>query len=112
MKALTLLSFLLLVLLLVQIPAQAQESNWDTLVDRFFDQADFRFNPSAGTSAGFHQYDSQLEDFSNATIQQQIAMLHRYEEEVSQFPARQLTPEQTADRDLVLGNIRSWLLDL
>jgi uncharacterized protein (DUF885 family) len=90
----------------------AQAQSWDALVDRFFDQADFRFNPSAGTSAGFHQYDAQLEDFSAATIQQQRATLHQYEQEVSQFPAGQLTPEQSADRDLVLGTIRSWLLDL
>jgi uncharacterized protein (DUF885 family) len=90
----------------------AQAQTWDALVDRFFDQADFRFNPSAGTAAGFHQYDTQLEDLSAATIQQQTAALHRYEQEVSKFPAVQLTPEQSADRDLVLGTIRSMLLDL
>jgi uncharacterized protein (DUF885 family) len=90
----------------------AQAQSWDALVDRFFDQADFRFNPSAGTAAGFHQYDAQLEDFSAASIQRQMATLHQYEHEVGKFPAAQLTPEQSADRDLVLGNIRSWLLDL
>jgi uncharacterized protein (DUF885 family) len=90
----------------------AQAQSWDALVDRFFDQADFRFNPSAGTAAGFHQYDAQLEDFSAASIQRQMATLHQYEQEFGKFPATQLTPEQSADRDLVLGNIRSWLLDL
>jgi len=90
----------------------AQAQSWDALVDRFFDQADFRFNPSAGTAAGFHQYDSQLEDFSSAAIEQQTATLHQYEQEVSRFPTARLTPEQSADRDLVLGTIRSWLLDL
>jgi uncharacterized protein (DUF885 family) len=90
----------------------AHAQSWDALVDRFFDQADFRFNPSAGTAAGFHQYDSQLEDFSGASIQRHMATLHQYEQEVGKFPAAQLTPEQSADRDLVLGNIRSWLLDL
>ena len=111
MKTLTLLSFLLLVLLL-QVPAPAQESNWDTLVDRFFDQAQFRFNPSAGTSAGFHQFDTKLEDFSQGSIQQRIGTLRQYEREVQNFPASRLTPEQSADRELVLGTIRSGLLDL
>jgi uncharacterized protein (DUF885 family) len=90
----------------------AQAQSWDALVDRYFDRADFRFNPSTGTAAGFHQYDSQLEDFSSAAIQRQMATLHQYEREVSNFPAGQLTPEQSADRDLVLGYIRSSLLDL
>ena len=53
----------------------AQENNWDALVDRFFDQAQFRFNPSAGTSAGFHQFDTKLEDFSQGSIQQRIGTL-------------------------------------
>ena len=100
------------VIVVLMAAGMAQAQSWDALVDRFFDQADFRFNPSAGTAAGFHQYDSQLEDFSSAAIEQQTATLHQYEQEVSRFPTARLTPEQSADRDLVLGTIRSWLLDL
>src|ERR1019366_6487651 len=107
MKILTLLSFLSLVL-----SAQARESSWDALVDRFFDQAQFRLNPSAGTSAGFHQFDTKLENFSQESIQQQIGILRQYEREVQNFPASRLTPEQSGDRELVLGTIRSGLLDL
>jgi uncharacterized protein (DUF885 family) len=103
---------ILLTLIVLAGVMQAQQSNWDALVDRFFDQAYFRFNPSAGTSAGFHQYDTKLEDYSRETIQQQIAMLHQYEREVQDFPASKLTREQAGDRDMVLGTIRSTLLDL
>ncbi len=90
----------------------AQTQTWDGLVDRFFDQAYFHFNPSAGTSAGFHQYDTQLEDYSLHTIQQQAVVLKQFEREVSAFPAATLSQEQAADRELVLGTIRSTLLDL
>jgi uncharacterized protein (DUF885 family) len=83
----------------------AHAESWDSLVDRFFDQADFHFNPSAGTSAGFHQYDAMLEDFSRDSIRQQVAVLKQYEREVSGFPL-------SADREIVLGSIRSALLDL
>ena len=83
----------------------AHAQSWDALVDRFFDQADFHFNPSAGTSAGFHRYDAMLEDFSSDSIRQQVMVLKQYERGVSGFPA-------SADRDLVLGYIRSSLLDL
>ncbi len=92
--------------------AQAQQPAWDALVDRFFDQAYFHFNPSAGTSAGFHQYDSQLEDFSAEAIRRQIVAMHQFEAEFQNFPAARLNPEQAADRNLVLGTIRSKLLDL
>ena len=94
------------------IHAQKPAANWDTLVDRFFDEADFQFNPSAGTSAGFHQYDGKLEDFSVDAIRREVATLRRYETEVRDFPAERLTAEQRADREIVLGTIRSTLLDL
>jgi uncharacterized protein (DUF885 family) len=101
-----------LVVFLLASMAYGQAQSWDALVDRFFDQADFHFNPSAGTSAGFHQYDGMLEDFSLDSIRQQTIVLKRYEREVRDFPASKLTQEQAADREIVLGNIRSTLLDI
>ncbi len=75
------------------------------LYDQFFDQCYFRYQPSAGTSAGFHQYDTELEDFSPATRAARIRTLQHFEQEFSRLP-------DTIDRDLVLGTIRSELLDL
>jgi hypothetical protein len=102
----------ILILFSFSIIAHAQTKSWDALVDGFFEQADFHFNPSAGTSAGFHQYDTQLEDYSRTGILQQMVMLHRYEQDVAAFPVAKLTPEQAADRDILLGTIRSQLLDV
>ena len=42
--------------------------SWDALVDRFFDEAVFPFNPSAATISGFHQYDAMLEDYSRGGV--------------------------------------------
>jgi uncharacterized protein (DUF885 family) len=92
--------------------AQNPSPNWDALVDRFFDQADFHFNPSAGTSAGFHQYDLALEDYALDAIRHQTSVLKQYEREFAAFPASKLSQEQSADRDIVLGRIRSTVLDL
>jgi len=96
---------------LLMLNAQTQSQTWDSLVDRYFD-ASFHYSPSAGTSAGFHQYDTQLEDFSAARIQQQTATLKQFEKEFEAFPSARLSAEQAADREIVLGNIRSGLLDL
>jgi uncharacterized protein (DUF885 family) len=104
--------FLLMIAGITGTPAQTPPQNWDALVDRFFEQADFRFRPSDGTAAGFHQYDAKLEDFSRESIQQQIQVLRQYEREVQNFPASRLTPDQSADREIVLGQILSSLLDL
>ncbi len=75
------------------------------LYDRFFDEYYFHFSPTAGTAAGFHQYDSLLEDYSQAGIQENILAAHRWEAEFAKQPP-------SADRDLVLNRCRADLLAL
>lgn len=89
----------------------AEAQTWDGLVDRFFDEY-FRFSPSAGTSAGLHNYDARLEDYSAAAIQRHVAALHRFDAEVSAFPAARLSATEAADRDIVLSTIRAGLFNL
>ena len=74
-------------------------------VDRFFDDVYFKFNPTVGTGAGFHQYDSLLEDYSKAAVTAQSRALHAAEKEFSALPA-------DPDRDLILNYIRATLLEL
>jgi uncharacterized protein (DUF885 family) len=85
---------------------------WDSLVDHFFDDAVFPFNPTTAVSEGFHAYDAQLEDFSKAAMQKQVAQLLKYRGQFSAFPTAHLSADQQADRDLVLSNIASTLLEL
>ena len=81
--------------------AQAQAP----LFDRFFDEYYFHFYPTAGTSAGFHQYDPKLEDYSQAAVRERVTVLRQFEKQFAALPA-------SADRDLVLGKIRADLLEL
>ena len=74
-------------------------------VDRFFDDVYFKFNPTQGTAAGFHQYDPQLEDYSKSAVNAQSHALHAAEKEFSALPA-------DPDRDLILNYIRASLLEL
>jgi uncharacterized protein (DUF885 family) len=102
--------------------AQAQkkkltEIRWDRefqhASDEYFDQVYFPYQPSAGTLAGYHQYDARLEDMSEPNIRAQIAALHKFEsrfQEMRDKASFNLTTR--GDCDLVLGNIRSTLLTL
>ena len=80
---------------------------WDRLVDRYFDEAVFRYNPSAATSNGFHNFDTALEDYSQNAVRQQIALLGQFEREINAF---QGAPAD--DRALLLTNIHATLLSL
>jgi uncharacterized protein (DUF885 family) len=101
---------------LVYVKSQAQpqsasaDSQFVKLADRYFDEYYFAFNPSAGTAVGFHQYDNRLEDYSRSSIERQVTMLKSFEQQVEQIDPAKLSPDQSIDRQLVLGDIRSRLL--
>ena len=82
------------------------------IADQYFSDVYFHFAPTAGTSAGLHQYDAQLEDYSAASVQKQIAALHSYEKKVEAIDPRALDASVAADREILLNNIRSQLLTL
>ena len=87
-------------------------ARWNALADDYIDQILFRFNPSQGTTAGLHQFDSQLEDYSRATIDKQVGALQEFENRVVAFDASALLPTDAADREMLLGAIRTSLLTL
>ena len=87
------------------------QADFDNLVDRYFDDY-FHYNPTRGTSAGFHQYDTQLEDYALATTATRLRSLRRFLAEFERFPAAGLAPETAADRELVIHKIQSQLLEI
>lgn len=92
--------------------APTGDAAWNKLADQFFDQAYFPYQPTAGTLAGFHQYDTQLELDDRTSIAKQTAALHTFERQVSAFPKDGLDEWTAADRQLVLNAIHSELLTL
>lgn len=82
----------------------AAQTPFEKLVDRFY-QEYYQFSPSEGTAVGFHQYDSQLENYSPFTLEAQRKMLHRYLSQFESFPA-------TDDRNLIVSKIKAQLLAL
>jgi hypothetical protein len=79
-------------------------ADFNALVDRFFDMW-FHYHPSEGTQAGFHQYDPQLNDLSLSSIKAEASALSQFLPEFQRAP-------QSADRDMVIANIRAAQLNL
>jgi uncharacterized protein (DUF885 family) len=104
--------------LLLAHPAPAQHLSADGaaqtfafLTEQYFDDY-FKLNPTAGTSAGFHQYDTQLEDYSAAGVQREVAMLHGWEKKLAAIDPRALDAVPAADYQILLNSIRAQLLQL
>ncbi len=95
-----------------RISADGAPQTFAFLADQYFSEVYFHFSPTAGTSAGLHQYDSQLEDYSAASTQRQIAALRGYETRIDAIDPSALDASVAGDRLMLLNSIRSTLLTL
>lgn len=100
------------------VTAHATRETWkdqfNRVSDEYFDQVLFHYAPTQGTQVGYHQYDSQLEDYSRKNIDAEIAALKSFEKRIEAIhpddSAADFVPR--SDREMVLANIRSSLLTL
>jgi uncharacterized protein (DUF885 family) len=86
-------------------------ADFNSLVDKYFD-FHFEFNPTEATQAGFHQYDSKLEDYSAAGRKREIAGLKEYLTKFDKLDGPKLAPDAAADLAWMISSIHSQLLEL
>ena len=95
-------------------PAYAQ------VVEQVFD-AYYRANPTAATDLGLHQYDGQLEDYSRAAVDREVAEVGRQIAALSAIDPAKLSTDDRLDREWLLGwlegrrlyltEVRTWARD-
>jgi uncharacterized protein (DUF885 family) len=94
------------------VSADGATQTFGYLSDQYFQDIYFKFSPTAGTEAGLHKYDSQLEDYSAAGEQQQVAALEAFEKKLLTLDPSGLDQERAADYQILLNNVRGTLLQL
>lgn len=87
------------------------QQTFSVVSEQYFDTY-FALNPTAATQTGFHQHDAQLEDYSAAGIQHEVAELHKYLDQLQGIPADGLDRSVADDREVLMNSIRSQLLSL
>ena len=96
------------------VPGQVSDpgARFRALADQYFSDAVFHFSPTGATSAGLHRYDAELEDYSRAGIDAQIATLVDFQRKFDAFPAAGLDQSTQGDLEMVRDSIRGTLLEL
>lgn len=95
-----------------RISADGAMQTFDVLSNQYFDEFYFPNAPTSGTTVGYHQFDTRLEDYSAAARTKQIAALHDWEKKFEEIPSDGLDASVAADREILLNSIRSQLLTL
>jgi uncharacterized protein (DUF885 family) len=86
-------------------------SSFGSLVDDYFD-AKFTFEPSSGTAAGFHEFDTRVEDLSRRAIEARIAELKRFQDRLLALDIPSLSFDDGIDAGVLAESVRGDLLDM
>ena len=87
------------------------KAEFSVFVDDYF-KAAFETSPSFGTAAGFHEYDSKLNDMSRAAVERRIVQLKELQGRLARLTQSRLSPEDEIDAEILDHQIRADLLDL
>lgn len=98
-------------LVFAQPSASGSDPAFAKFVDDYFD-ARFADSPTEGTSAGLHQYDAKMPDFSRAAIGARSAALKSQLSRLLAFDRAKLSFDDAIDAEALEGAIRSELLTL
>jgi uncharacterized protein (DUF885 family) len=88
-------------------PADAADAAFLALADQFIDTYYLPRHPSAATALGIHQYDAQLEDYSQSAVTRDIEDLAAWEARFAAADPATLGETVRGDRDLLLNYTRS-----
>ena len=88
------------------------DKDFSSVADAYFEQVYFPFEPTNGTLAGFHQYDTKLEDYSRAGVDSQAKALHAFLPKIEAVAPQNLDETTRGDRQVILNHIHSTLLTL
>jgi uncharacterized protein (DUF885 family) len=96
-----------------QSPADTSKggSPFASFVDAYYD-AFFTWNPSQGTAAGLHHYDTALEDRSAVAVANRIEALKKQQQTLAGLRSGKLSADEAIDAEVLDGALRAELLDL
>jgi uncharacterized protein (DUF885 family) len=97
--------------LLLPLGARAEAPRFGALVDEYYQEWSAR-KPVDSTSLGWHQYDAELEDLSQAGLEKQAAWLRGWQKKWSAVDGKTLPAPDRADLKALQLSVESQLFDL
>ncbi len=79
-----------------------EDAKFQKLIGDFLD-AIWKFQPTAGTTAGFHKYDNKLEDFNERNLEKRLEELDQFNQDlVTKVDRTKMSPEFQIDHEILM----------
>jgi uncharacterized protein (DUF885 family) len=79
-----------------------EDAKFQKLMEEFLD-AIWKFQPTAGTTVGFHKYDNKLEDFSERNLEKRLEELDKFNQDlVTKVDRTKMSPEFQIDHEILM----------
>ncbi len=88
-----------------------QDDSLAKLGDHYIDYL-FRCNPASATSAGVHDYDGDVPDYSQEAIKKEVEVRKNFLERLNKISYSKLSRNAQVDWNLLAGNMNQSLLDI
>jgi uncharacterized protein (DUF885 family) len=93
-----------------KVDPQLMSEAFRSFVDDYFREG-FVFRPVGGTTAGFHEYDRSLGDYSAKAYRERVQALKSLQVRLDGLQRGKLAPDEAIDAIILDGQIKSELLD-
>ncbi len=87
---------------------QTADQNFNMIADSFFDDM-FNLDPTWATASGFHEHDTELENYSAEFFAARVAGLKSYLEVLQALDPKTMSPINRHDREILIGRVHSDL---
>jgi uncharacterized protein (DUF885 family) len=111
MKITLLLLLLLLPLLSFNFKPSDPNSDFEKMAEQFLNEY-LTWRPETGTYLGLHEYDGKVSDYSESSINEEIARLNNYKNLLKTIDASQLNPQNYIDYKMLQNEIDKSLFGL
>jgi uncharacterized protein (DUF885 family) len=111
MKITLLLLLLLLPLLSFNFKPSDPNSDFEKMAEQFLNEY-LTWRPETGTYLGLHEYDGKVSDYSESSINEEIARLNSYKNLLKTIDASQLNPQNYIDYKMLQNEIDKSLFGL
>lgn len=79
-----------------------EDGKFQKLMEEFLD-AIWKFQPTAGTMVGYHNYDNKLEDFSERNLEKRLGELDKFNQDlVTKVDRTKMSPEFQIDHEILM----------